>query len=201
MSDFSVEVVGGLGVNCYLVPVAESRKLYIIDPGGDADIVAEAARKFDYDEAVILLTHAHVDHIGAVRDVAKTLNITRIYVHKNDLRLYESPNNHLLPYIPAAEGLPKATDVPPGNDFEIIETPGHTQGGVCYYFKQIPAVFVGDTIFLNSVGRSDLPGGNHAQLIASIKNKLMTLPDDLMLYPGHGQPTTVGREKKFNPYL
>jgi glyoxylase-like metal-dependent hydrolase (beta-lactamase superfamily II) len=201
MSDFSVEVVGGLGVNCYLVPVAESRKLYIIDPGGDADIVAEAARKFDYDEAVILLTHAHVDHIGAVRDVTQALGVSKIYVHKNDLRLYESPNNHLLPYIPAAKDLPKATAVPPGNDFEIIETPGHTQGGVCYYFKQIPAVFVGDTIFLDSVGRSDLPGGNHAQLIASIKNRLMTLPDDLMLYPGHGQPTTVGREKKFNPYL
>ena len=200
MSNFTVEVVGMLDVNCYLVPVAESRRLYIIDPGGDAKTVVAAANKFDYDEAVILLTHAHVDHIGAVRDVAKTLGITKIYVHKNDVSLYESPNNNLLPYIPTAEDLPKISDVP-SNDFEIIETPGHSQGGVCFYFKQIPAVFVGDTIFNNSVGRSDLPGGNHDQLIASIKNKLMTLPDDLKLYPGHGQPTTVGSEKKFNPYL
>ncbi len=200
MSNFAVEVVGMLDVNCYLVPVTESRRLYIIDPGGDAEAVIKAAKKIAYDEAVILLTHAHVDHIGAVRDVAKTLGITNVYLHKNDVSLYKSPNNNLLPYIPTAEDLPKISDIS-GNDFEIIETPGHTQGGVCFYFKQIPAVFVGDTIFNNSVGRSDLPGGNHDQLIASIKNKLMILPDDLKLYPGHGQPTTVGSEKKFNPYL
>ena len=200
MSDFTVEVVGMLDVNCYLVPVAESRRLYIIDPGGDTKAVVAAAKKITYDEAVILLTHAHVDHIGAVRDVAKALGITKIYLHKNDVSLYESQNNHLMPYIPAAEGLPKTSDAL-SNDFEIIETPGHTQGGVCFYFKQIPAIFVGDTIFSNSVGRSDLPGGNHEQLISSIKNKLMTLPDDLKLYPGHGPATTVGSEKKFNPYL
>lgn len=201
MSDFSVEVVGDLGVNCYLVPVASSRRLYIIDPGGDADTIVTAAGKFDYDEALILLTHAHVDHIGAVRDVAKRLGISKVYVHKNDQNLYKSPNNHLLPYIPAAEDLPEAVNIPSNDDFEVIETPGHTQGGICYYFRQIPAVFVGDTIFHNSIGRSDLPGGNHEQLVSSIKNKLMTLPDDLMLYPGHGRPTTVGHEKRSNPYL
>jgi len=200
MSDFTVEVVGMLDVNCYLVPVKESRRLYIIDPGGDADVIVAAAKKCDYDEAIILLTHAHVDHISAVADVVKALNITKVFLHKNDESLYESPNNHLMPYIPAAENLPKTSDAF-NDDFEIIETPGHTQGGVCYYFKQIPALFVGDTIFSNSVGRSDLPGGNHAQLIGSIKSKLMTLPDDLKLYPGHGQSTTVGNEKKFNPYL
>jgi len=200
MSDFTVEVVGMLDVNCYLVPVKESRRLYIIDPGGDADRVVAAAKKSDYDEAIILLTHAHVDHISAVSDVTKALNITKVFLHKNDESLYESPNNHLMPYIPAAENLPKTSDAF-SDDFEIIETPGHTQGGVCYYFKQIPALFVGDTIFNNSVGRSDLPGGNHDQLIASIKTKLMTLPDDLKLYPGHGQSSSVGNEKKFNPYL
>lgn len=201
MSNFIVEVVGALEVNCYLVPVAESRRLYIIDPGGDAETIITAAKKITYDEAIILLTHAHVDHISAVRDVAKALDISKIYLHKGDISLYESPNNHVMPYIPAATDLPKISGIISGNDFEIIETPGHSQGGVCYYFKQIPAVFVGDTIFNNSVGRSDLPGGNHEQLIASIKAKLMTLPEDLKLYPGHGQPTTVGNEKKFNPYL
>lgn len=201
MSDFVVEVVGMLDVNCYLVPIEESHRLYIIDPGGDTEKIAAAAKKFTYDEAIILLTHAHVDHISAVRDVAKVLDISKVYLHKGDLNLYKSPNNHLMPYIPVAEGLPATTDTMPGNDFEVIETPGHSQGGVCYYFKQIPAVFVGDTIFSNSVGRSDLPGGNHDQLISSIKSKLMTLPDDLKLYPGHGPATTVSNEKKFNPYL
>jgi len=182
-------------------PVAESRGLYIIDPGGDTDTVVAAAKKFTYDEAVILLTHAHIDHISAVRDVAKALGITKVYLHKDDVSLYESPNNHLMPYIPAASDLPEIADTISGDDFEIIATPGHSPGGACYYFKQIPAVFVGDTIFSNSIGRTDLPGGNHAQLIASIKSKLMTLPDDLKLYPGHGPATTVGSEKKFNPYL
>ena len=201
MSDFTVEVVGMLDVNCYLVPVAKSRRLYIIDPGGNTDAVVAAAKKFTYDEAIILLTHAHIDHISAVRDVAKALGVSKVYLHKDDVSLYESPDNNLLPYIPTAEDLPEITDTIPGNDFEIIETPGHSPGGVCYYFKQIPAIFVGDTIFNNSVGRSDLPGGNHEQLISSIKSKLMTLPDNLKLYPGHGPATTVGSEKKFNPYL
>jgi len=201
MSDFTVEVVGMLDVNCYLVPVAKSRKLYIIDPGGDTDTIVAAAKKFTYDEAIILLTHAHVDHISAVHDVAKALGITKIYLHKDDVNLYKSTNNHLMPYIPAASDLPEVTHKIPGKDFEIIETPGHSCGGVCFYFKQIPAAFVGDTIFNNSIGRTDLPGGNHPQLINSITAKLMTLPDDLKLYPGHGPATTVGSEKKFNPYL
>jgi glyoxylase-like metal-dependent hydrolase (beta-lactamase superfamily II) len=201
MADFTVEVVGMLDVNCYLVPVETSCKLYIIDPGGDTDRIVSAAKKYDFDEAVILLTHAHVDHISAVREVVDALNISKVFVHKGDINLYKSPNNHLMPYIPAAENLPEITSEISGDDFEVIETPGHSQGGVCYYFKQIPAVFVGDTIFSNSIGRTDLPGGNHAQLIKSIKEKLMTLPDDLKLYPGHGPATTVGSEKKFNPYL
>ncbi|MFA6716217.1 MAG: MBL fold metallo-hydrolase, partial [Victivallaceae bacterium] len=100
-----------------------------------------------------------------------------------------------------AVDLPEVVTTVPSNDFELIETPGHSPGGVCYYFKQIPAVFVGDTIFRGSVGRSDLPGGSHEQLINSIKSKLMTLPEDLKLYPGHGPATTVGSEKKYNPYL
>ena len=200
-SDFKVEIVGMLDVNCYLVPVAESRKLYIIDPGGNPDRIITVAKEFDYDEAVILLTHAHVDHIGAVRDVTKALGVKTIYVHKNEAALYKSPNNHLLPYIPAAVDLPEIVTTVPSNDFELIETPGHSPGGVCYYFKQIPAVFVGDTIFRGSVGRSDLPGGSHEQLINSIKSNLMTLPEDLKLYPGHGPATTVGSEKKYNPYL
>lgn len=201
MADFTIEVVGMLDVNCYLVPVAASRKLYIIDPGGNTDAIVAAAKKFSYDEAIILLTHAHVDHIGAVREVADALNISKVYVHKGDAGLYKSPNNHLLPYIPAAADLPEITQTIPGNDFEIIETPGHSGGGVCFYFKQIPAVFVGDTIFSNSIGRTDFPGGSHAQLINSIKTKILTLPEDLRLYPGHGPATTVGKEKKFNPYL
>ncbi len=201
MADFTVEVVGMLEVNCYLVPVAKSRKLYIIDPGADTNTIVAAAKNFTYDKAVILLTHAHVDHISAVRGVADALGISKVYLHDGDKELYRSPNNNIMPYMPAADALPELTQTIAGDDFEIIETPGHTPGGVCFYFKQIPALFAGDTVFNNSIGRSDLPGGSQAQLVNSIKSKLMILPDDLKLYPGHGPATTVGNEKKFNPYL
>ena len=201
MAEFAIEVVGMLDVNCYLVSVPESRRLYIIDPGGDTANIVASAKKYDYDEAIILLTHAHVDHIGAVCETCNELNVSKIYLHKNDEGLYKSPNNHLMPYLPAAQGLPEVTQEISGNDFEIIETPGHTQGGVCFYFKQIPALFAGDTIFSNSIGRTDLPGGDFNQLIDSIKNKILTLPEDLQIYPGHGPATTVGSEKKYNPYI
>ncbi|MDD5697479.1 MAG: MBL fold metallo-hydrolase [Victivallaceae bacterium] len=200
-ADPAREVVGLLEVNCYLVPAAASRRLYIIDPGAEAAAIIAAARKFSYEEAVILLTHAHVDHIGAVREVAKALGIGKIYLHPNDVGIYRSRNNHLLPYIPPAEQLPETTPAISGNDFEILEIPGHSPGSVGFYFSRLPALFAGDTIFKNSIGRSDLPGGNPEQLISSIKNKLMTLPDDLKLYPGHGPATTIGSERKFNPYL
>lgn len=200
MADFIIEPVGMLDTNCYLVPVVASGKLYIIDPGADAETLIAEAKKLDYREAVILLTHAHVDHIGAVGQVAKALN-AKVYVHPADLPLYQSRDNQLLPWLPAATDLPEAVTTIPEDDFSIIETPGHTPGGVCFYFKQFPALFVGDTIFAGSVGRTDLPGGNSAQLLKSIHEKLYPLPDDLRLYPGHGPATTMGREKAVNPYL
>jgi glyoxylase-like metal-dependent hydrolase (beta-lactamase superfamily II) len=201
MPDFVVESVGMLDTNCYIVPVAASRRVYIIDPGSEPDVIARAARKFDYDEAIILLTHAHVDHIGAVRGVMDELGIKTVYVHSEDQPLYMSPDNHLMPWVPAAKNLPEPVNEFDGDDFEIIETPGHTRGGVCFYFKGIPAVFVGDTIFAGAIGRTDLPGGNLDTLMNSIKEKILTLPDKLALYPGHGPATTVDREKRGNPFL
>ncbi len=199
MADFITEPVGLLEVNCYLVPVGN--KLYIIDPGGDAESLVKLAEPYCTYEKVILLTHAHVDHILGVSELAKRLGVKTVYLHPGDHELYYSPANSLPPWLPPATDLPPLTSELQTDDFEIIETPGHTQGGVCFYFPQYSTVFTGDTLFAGSVGRTDLPGGNHEQLMESIHNKLMSLPNALKVYPGHGPATSIGREKTTNPYL
>lgn len=199
MNDFIIQSVGMLEVNCMLVPVGET--LYVIDPGGDAAKIIKLAKSLNCRETNILLTHAHVDHIGAVGAVATALGVKTVYLHRNDHALYSSPDNCLRPWFPPAKNLPTPIHFVENQDFSVIETPGHTQGCVCLYFKQFPALFVGDTIFAGSVGRTDLPGGNQEQLIRSIREKLLVLPSDLKIYPGHGEPSTIGREKSINPYL
>lgn len=199
---FATVVVGAFEVNCYLVPSPDKETLYIIDPGGDAQDIITAASAFSCQKAVILLTHCHADHIGAVGEVAKKLNITELYIDPADSAMYASPANCFPPYLPAAENLLTPSEWPPQTpDFEILHTPGHTPGGVCYYFREYNALFTGDTLFRASVGRTDFPGGDTATLMESISGRLMTLPDSLEIYPGHGYPSTIGFEKQNNPYL
>ena len=199
---FATVVVGAFEVNCYLVPSPDKKTLYIIDPGGDAQDIIAAASAFSCQKAVILLTHCHADHIGAVGEVAKKLNITELYIDPADSAMYASPANCFPPYLPAAENLLTPSEWPPQTpDFEILHTPGHTPGGVCYYFREYNALFTGDTLFRASVGRTDFPGGTTATLMESISGRLMTLPDSLEIYPGHGYPSTIGFEKQNNPYL
>ena len=199
---FATVVVGAFEVNCYLVPSPDKKTLYIIAPGGDAQDIIAAASAFSCQKAVILLTHCHADHIGAVGEVAKRLNITELYIDPADSAMYASPANCFPPYLPAAENLLTPSEWPPQiPDFEILHTPGHTPGGVCYYFREYNALFTGDTLFRASVGRTDFPGGDTATLMESISGRLMTLPDSLEIYPGHGYPSTIGFEKQNNPYL
>lgn len=198
---FTTMVVGDIGVNCYLVPGPHSGNLYIIDPGDDAADIIAAAGKFPDREAVILLTHAHVDHIGACGAVAKKLGIAKVCLNAADKPLYFSPENHLMPYLPPAKNLPQVMDYFPQEDFSVLETPGHTPGSVCLWFKEYNTLFSGDTLFQGSVGRTDLPGGDYDTLMRSIKERLIVLPEDLKVFPGHQYWTTIGREKKSNPYL
>ena len=198
---FTTLVVGNIGVNCYLVPAPHSDRLYIIDPGDDADDVIAAAAEFPGRQAVILLTHAHVDHIGACGAVAKKLGIEKVCLNAADKPLYFSPENHLMPYLPPARNLPPVMDYFAQEDFSVIETPGHTPGSVCLWFKDYNTLFTGDTLFQGSVGRTDLPGGDYDTLMHSIKDKLMPLPEDLRIFPGHQYWSTIGREKKTNPYI
>jgi glyoxylase-like metal-dependent hydrolase (beta-lactamase superfamily II) len=195
--------VGLLDVNCYLIYPKQDGILYIIDPGGNAEKILKQAEGFHASGYQVMLTHAHVDHISALGELRKALGFEKVYLHPDDLPLYKSPANALLPIMPAASGLPETAWPPPENgDFKVIETPGHTFGGVCYYFPELQGVFTGDTLFAGSVGRTDLPGsGEHEDLIGSIRLNLFPLPDTTRVFPGHGEESTIKMEKQFNQFL
>lgn len=201
MENFRIIPVGALSVNCYLIFDSTSRTLLVIDPGDDADLIISAAESFDYEHAAILLTHAHVDHIGAVPEVYRALKAEYVYLAPEDADLYSSPDNHILPYLPPVAGLPVTTARWELENVKVIHTPGHTRGGSCFYFPAEKMLISGDTLFAGSVGRTDLPGGSFAALEKSIREQLLVLPEDTVVYPGHGPRTTIGNEKNGNPYL
>ncbi len=198
------EQVGLLEVNCSFIQPEQGAELTVIDPGGDAEKILEIMLSFEAPSYRILLTHAHVDHISAAGAVVKRFPGTKVYLCPADLKLYQSPMNALPPIIPAAEDLPMTHWPPPEMEgqFQTIATPGHTRGGVCYYYPREKLLFSGDTLFAGSIGRTDLPGdGDFDTIIRSIKTRLFTLPDDVRVVPGHGADTTIAREKIFNPYF
>ena len=201
MENFRVIPVGPLAVNCYMIFDDKSKKLLVVDPGDDADLIISASESYAYESAAILLTHAHVDHIGALVEVKKALNAEFVYLGQGDVELYHSPDNHILPYLPPVANLPVTTANLELPGVELLLTPGHSAGGSCFYFPELKLVISGDTLFAGSVGRTDLPGGSFAVLEKSIREKLLTLPEDTFVYPGHGPRTTIGNEKRSNPYL
>jgi glyoxylase-like metal-dependent hydrolase (beta-lactamase superfamily II) len=201
--DITVLRVGPLVVNCYLVGDPATGQGLLIDPGDDADEIIAAVREANLNVAGILLTHGHFDHIRGVPAVARACEAP-VYLHPADQALYASPLNAMPPQIPPAENLPPPTSVPPvvpGLEFRILHTPGHTPGGVCFYFADQELLFSGDTLFAGSVGRTDFPGGNTDDLLRSIKQVLFPLPRAVTVYPGHFQPTTIGREIDSNPFV
>lgn len=198
---FHSVIVGMLEVNCYLVQPDGSDTLFIIDPGGDPNLILQQRKEFDASKNVILLTHAHVDHISGIAELMKLLPVDGVYLSPDDVPLYESPENSIPPFIPAAVGLPPTTWPLEQPSITVFQTPGHSLGGVCYYFKEMNLLFTGDTLFRGSVGRTDLPGGNYDTLMNSIRTQLLMLPADVRVYPGHGPSTTIGAECVNNPFL
>jgi hydroxyacylglutathione hydrolase len=200
MLKFDTIPVGLLSVNCYLLWNTQTLQTYIIDPGAEAEKISARLQKLSLQPAAILLTHAHVDHIQAVPELATQYHIP-VWIHPGDLGLYLSPENALLPWIPATENLPQPlTEAPKleGLEFELLHTPGHSKGSVCFHFAADKLLFSGDTIFRGTHGRTDFPGGSQSEIIDSITNIIFKLPEETRLLPGHQEPSTVAAEKN-NP--
>ena len=196
-------IVGMLEVNCYLVWEPVAKHGFVIDPGGDAEKIEARIEALGIVPRGILLTHAHVDHIHGVPRLARKYGVD-VSLHPEDHDLYRSPQNELPPWLPSVKNLPAPGKVPhdlDGLQYQVYHTPGHTRGGVCYYFPDAGVIFTGDTLFRGGVGRTDLPGGNHGQLVKSIHEKLLGLPPGTVVYPGHGPASTIVRETTQNPFL
>lgn len=205
--------------NTRVLACEKTRRAVCVDPGDSAEIIAAFIKKNNLDLQAITLTHAHLDHIGGVSDLHKLFPQAEIILHKDDEDLYYGLSEQPLfmgiePQQLKALGLDY--DVPPtltrnwqdgeiyavGNlKFKILHCPGHTRGHVVLAEETERKVFGGDCLFAGSIGRTDLPGGNYQQLIDSITDKMLPLGDDITVYSGHGENTTVGRERTSNPFL
>lgn len=205
-------IVGSLETNCYLVWDLEKGEGVVIDPGADGSRILSEISEHKLVVKAVLLTHAHFDHILACGEMSENTGAA-IFVGEEDVSLLKDPG-WMRPFI-ESESRGSAVNVIPEDkirvlkegdtvqfgrsSLRVIETPGHTPGSLSYYGEG--HLFCGDLLFRGSVGRTDLPGGNEEDLFRSITQKVLTLPDDTLIHPGHDGPTTIGREKQENPYL
>lgn len=198
--------VGPLAVNAFIVEDPAARKAVVVDPGGDGEALLREIGNLGLGVEKILLTHGHFDHVGAV-GLLREKTGAPVYLHPDDQeRMLGARRQGMLFGLsvqtpPKPDHLVADGDTVPfgGLEFRVAHTPGHTPGCVCYIAGGM--AFVGDLIFAGSIGRTDLPGGSYEMLIASVRNKIFTLPDDTVLFPGHGPATTVGEEKRSNPFF
>lgn len=203
--------VGPLQASCYLV-ATDGGEAAIVDPGGDAELLLEQVQYRKLRLEFILCTHGHVDHIGAVAEIKRAHPDALVCIHEADAAMLADSGASLaamigLPFDPQEPdrllGDGDALDLGP-DPIEVLHTPGHTLGGVSFLVPRVAepaALFSGDTLFAGGIGRTDFPGGSHRQLVDSIRTRILTLPPDTVVYPGHGEPTTVDEEQHTNPFL
>lgn len=197
---------GVYAVNCYVFADDKTDQAIVVDPGGDVDKIIEVLENKDLKLNYIILTHGHGDHIGGVEEL-KEKTAAPIYIHKDDAYMLRDANvNHSTSIVGSKveiepDHLLEDGDVLNLGELKLnfIHTPGHTKGGMCIAVEN--ALFTGDTLFANSIGRTDLEGGNQEELIDSIKNKLFVLNEELTVFPGHGPASTLRIEKATNPYI
>jgi hydroxyacylglutathione hydrolase len=201
-------VVGPFASNCYIVGSSPSKEGMIIDPGAEAETILRTVMQMELSISLIVVTHAHMDHVGALRKVQKKTN-AQFAIHKAEKGFVFSAPMRMLTSLgltpvkspPKPDRLLKDGDRINVGDlhFEVLHTPGHSSGGICLLGHGV--VFSGDTLFNFGIGRTDFPGCSHELLMQSIREKLMVLPDETIVYPGHGPPTTIGDERRGNPFL
>jgi glyoxylase-like metal-dependent hydrolase (beta-lactamase superfamily II) len=200
--------VGPLACNCTIIGDEEKQEAIVIDPGDEVGRIDQRLREHGLKLKQILITHAHVDHVGGALKLKK-LTGAPIYMNEADMPLLDqlgmqaawlgmAPPESAPPDSPLADGQVVGLDSCPA---QVLHTPGHTQGSVCLHFVPLKLLVAGDTLFAGSIGRTDLPGGNSRQIIESIQSRLMPLPEDTKVLPGHGPITTIGYEKENNPFL
>lgn len=194
-------VAGIYGANCYIIMDENTKESAVIDPGGDVDDILKAINTMGAKVKYILLTHGHVDHTSGV-DELKTITKAKVCMNKQDDDLITN-GEHLFGHLMegGADQLLKQGDIIKISNLEFtcLDTPGHTPGGMCFLIKN--CVFTGDTLFAGSIGRTDFTGGDFDTIIASIKSKLLCLPENTIVYPGHGSCSTINNEKLRNPFL
>ncbi|MGP8269366.1 MAG: MBL fold metallo-hydrolase [Terracidiphilus sp.] len=200
--------VGPLACNCTILGDEESGEAIVIDPGDEITRIQRRLTELNLKLKQILITHAHIDHVGGALKL-KRLTGAPIFLNESDLPLLEmmaaqaawlgmATPETAPPDAPLTDGQLVGLDRYPG---QVLHTPGHTQGSVCLHFAPLKMVVAGDTLFAGSIGRTDLPGGNSRQIIDSIHSRLLALPDETQVLPGHGPTTTIGHERKTNPFL
>lgn len=205
---FEIVVVGPLSVNCFIVGDETTREGIIVDPGADAGKVLAAVKGHGLTIKYVINTHGHFDHVGGNREVLAATG-SKLLIHRDDVPFLSRAADVATMYGLMTENSP-APDLFledgllitfGGHELSILHTPGHTPGGCCLYLEAQGKVITGDTLFAEGVGRTDFPGSSHEALMEGIRTRLMTLPDSTAAYPGHGPSTTIGHEKRYNPYI
>jgi len=205
---FEAVVVGPLSVNCFILGCEGTREGVVVDPGGDVERIIQAVQGHGLTIRYIINTHGHFDHVGGNRQAIAAFGAP-LLIHQADAPMLDRVADVGRMYGIRSENSPAADDfLADGMEIgfgacrmKVLHTPGHTQGGCCLYLAEEGRVITGDTLFADSIGRTDLPGGSHDQLLESIRSKLFVLPDDVAAYPGHGPETSIGHEKRHNPYF
>ena len=199
---------GALQANTYLAVDEKTNEGFIVDPGGYNKVLTKEVRDNDVNIKYIILTHGHSDHICGVNEHKAEFPDAKIVAYKDEEAMLENPNLNQSPGF----GVPYSTKadilVSDGDELKVgdvtlkfIHTPGHTEGGMCIYVKEAKALFSGDTLFRQSIGRTDFPGGSYKEIMDSIRKKLFLLPDDTNVFPGHMGTTSIGFEKENYPFV
>ncbi len=197
-------IVGPLQSNCYILIDEITAQAGVIDPGGDAEQITRELTAQDVEVVAIFCTHGHPDHVAAAHTVLQRISTARIYMHPDEVAML---SRYALPELGEVQ-LPELTEYKEGDEIDVgklklrvVHTPGHSPGSVCLALDKQEVLFTGDLIFVGSIGRTDLPGGNESQMQASLRRVVEEFPEDTVLYPGHGPQSTLTEEIATNPWL